>query len=254
MFKLKGLPKKDELVICAVKRLDPHSAFVELDEFDNVNGMIHISEVALRGVKKIKNHLSVGKKVVCKVLNTKGGLVEVSLKRVNSGARKQKLNEVRIKNRFYKLVQHACIEAKVPKKTDVIVQSFIDKYGGIVNAYEALKIKGLAFLEGVSIPSKVDSLLKDSFQSLLKQLIVRIKREVSFDSKMGDGVLRIKKLIVGVKVPNKVSLDFSYKGSGKFAITIEAMNYKVAEEFFDKLSTDLVNRGQVVGVLVSFSD
>jgi len=254
MFKKKGLPEKDELVMCTVKRLDPHSAFVELEEYDGVNGMIHISEVALRGVKKIKNHLSVGKKVVCKVLNTRGGMVEVSLKRVNSGARKQKLNEIRIKNRFYKLVEHACKEAKKPKEVDLIIQSFIDKYGSVLNAYEALRNKGLRFLEGVKINSSVMSLLESSFKSLLKQLIVKIKREMIVSSIEGDGLNLIKDLLTSVKPPSKINVSFSYKGSGKFSVIIEAMTYKLAEDYFDKLAEDLVSKGGSSNVLVSFSD
>jgi len=88
-FKKKGLPELGELVMCTVRQLSPHSAFVELDEYDHVEGMLHISEIALRGVKNIKDHLSVNKKIVCKVLRAKPGEVDVSLKRVNSGARKQ---------------------------------------------------------------------------------------------------------------------------------------------------------------------
>lgn len=254
MFLKKGLPAKDELVLCTVKRINPHSAFVTLDEFEDAKGMIHISEVALRGVKNIKNHLSINKKVVCKVLYIKDDLVDVSLKRVKSGERKHKLNESRIEKRFYHLVEYACKEAKKKGDTAKVVQGFIDKFGSIVNAYEALKDRGLKFLDGVNLPDKVGPLLCDSFQSLLKSLSVKINRVVSVSSIKGDGVERIKSLLTGIKPPKGVIVDLIYKGSGDFTLTIEAMNYKIAEEYFDDLSESLVADGQKNGVLVSFSD
>jgi len=254
LFKKKGFPKRDELVICTVKRINPHSAFVDLDDYDNVKGMIHISEVALRGVKNIKNHLSIGKKVVCKMLYIKDNVVDVSLKRVNSGARKQKLNDVRSESRFYHLVEHACKEAGKPKLTDKVVLLFVDKYGSILNAYEALRDKGLKFLDGISLPDKVGPVIRSNFQSLLKQLVVKIRRTMSLTSSEGDGVVCIKRLLADTPTPKNVSLSLSYKGSGDFTIVIEAMNYKIAEDFFDKLSDELIAKGRSDGVMVSFGD
>ncbi len=254
MFKKNGLPVRDELVLCTVKRIHPHSAFVVLDEYKSVEGMLHISEVALRGVKNIKDYLSVGKKIVCKVMKVKGSEVDVSLKRVNSGARKHKLNEVRSEKRFYHLVEHVCVEAGKPELTDKIIDSFINKYGSLVNAFDSLKSKGLMILDGIDLPSSVNQLIKDSFESLLKQLSVKIKRSLFISSNAGDGVNKIKSLLTNISVPNGVSIDLSYLGSGHFSLIIEAKNYRVAEDFFNKLSNDLTVKAHSIGVLVSFSD
>lgn len=254
LFKKKGLPAKDELVLCTVKRLEPNSAFVTIDDYEDAKGMIHISEVALRGVKNIKNHLSVGEKVVCKVLYIKDDLVDVSLKRVKSGERKHKLNELRIRNRFYHLVEHACQEAGSKGLVDKVIKSFIDEYGSLVNAYEALRSKGLKFLEGVKLPLKVKPLISDSFKSLLKQLKVSIKRELTVSSRAGDGLDRIKKLLTGFSKPKKISVDVSYIGSSRFSVTIEAINYRAAEDFFDDFKEELNSNSKELGVELLFNE
>lgn len=253
VFKKKGFPDIEELVLCSVKRIEPHSAFVDIDEYVNVEGMIHISEVASRGVRDIRDYLSVGKKIVCKVLSNKAGEIDVSLKRVNSGARKQKLNESRTENRFYHLVEHAAFQAGKPDSGIKIIDSLINKYGSLLSAFEALKSEGLKFLDGVSLPEGVNDLIKDSFESLLKQLSVCIKRTVALSSNEGDGIVRIKKLLGSVNFPKSIiSVDFSYIGSGKFVLSIEASSYKLAEDFFVELCEKLESEGRSLGVMVSF--
>lgn len=254
MFKKKGFPEKDELVMCTVKQISPNSAFVDLDEYNNIKGMLHITEVALRGVSNIKSYLNTGKTLVCKVLFVKDGVVDVSLKRVNSGARKQKLNEVRISNRFYHLIEHACKEAKTPELTNKIAQSFLDKFNTFYNANEELRNKGLKFMDGVSVPKEVSKPLTESFESLLKQLRISIRRTINVLSKEGDGAIRIKKLLNNIETPSGITIDLTYEGSGKFLINIEAMNYKSAEDFFNNTSKNMIKTGAEEGVMVSFSD
>jgi len=41
-----GWPEEDELVVCSVKKVTDFGAFVELDEYGQKEGLIHISEVA----------------------------------------------------------------------------------------------------------------------------------------------------------------------------------------------------------------
>ena len=45
IFKKNNYPENNELIVCTVKKVLPHSVFCNLDEY-NHEGMIHISEVA----------------------------------------------------------------------------------------------------------------------------------------------------------------------------------------------------------------
>ncbi len=253
-FKKRGLPQQDELVLCTVKKIHPNSAFVTLDEYENIEGMLHISEVALKGVKKIKDYLNVGKKIVCKVMRVKGREVDVSLKRVSSGARKKKLNDHRTEKRFYHIVEYSCNEAGASSAAKKIMEEFINKFGSIANAYEELRNKGLTILNGISIPEKVKPLLKANFESMLKQLRVRIKRSVSVSSTSSDGVERIRKVLASYKAPKDADIKLIYEGSGRFKITVEAKNYKEAEKLFDELREKFLAKGKELNVLVNFNE
>ncbi len=245
MFKKPGLPEVGELVLCTVKRITPHSAFVELDEY-GIEGMLHINEISLKGVKNIKDHLHIGKKIVCLVINVDKGFVDVSLKRVSSGETKRKLNEIRAEKRFYKLLEHVCGE-----KADDIALEFHNKYGSLANAFNKLKEEGLKIFDGISIPKEFQEDLMKEFKELIEQLKVKIKRLVKVKTYESDGIERIKKVLSSVK---DYPCDFTYLGSGKFQINIEAMNYKKAEEYFNKIKEILLNKGKELNVEVKFGE
>ena len=105
-FKKKGMPHSGELVICTVKNVLPHAAFVRLDEYDHLEAMLHVSELSSRWVKNIKDHVTEGKKIVCKVLqlHQHRNHIDVSLKRVTNTEKNRKLNSEKVNVRMEKLI------------------------------------------------------------------------------------------------------------------------------------------------------
>jgi len=67
LLKKTGFPEDEELVLCTVTGINPHSVFCTLDEYGGRTGMIHISEVAPGRIRNIREYVTKGKKVVCKV-------------------------------------------------------------------------------------------------------------------------------------------------------------------------------------------
>ncbi|MFH1448366.1 MAG: S1 RNA-binding domain-containing protein, partial [Candidatus Micrarchaeota archaeon] len=55
-------PEKDELVIATIRKIFPYGAFCSLDEYDNKEAFVHISEVASRWVKNIHEFLKENQK------------------------------------------------------------------------------------------------------------------------------------------------------------------------------------------------
>ena len=105
-FKKEGKPEPKELVVCTVKKILPHAAFVYLDEYNNLEAMLHVSEISSKWIKNIKDHISEGKRIVCKVMDIKHrDHIDVSLKRVRSSETKRKLNELKSEQRTEKLIE-----------------------------------------------------------------------------------------------------------------------------------------------------
>ena len=88
LYKREGLPETDEIVLCKVTKIFPNSVFAELVEYRD-SGMIHISEVSPGRIRNLRDYVSVGRQIVCKVLriDRERGHIDLSLRRVNSNQR-----------------------------------------------------------------------------------------------------------------------------------------------------------------------
>ena len=62
-------PERDDLVVVRVSQILDYGVFVELLEFNNVRGFVHISNVSSSWVKNIRNFVKPNQVRVAKVLN-----------------------------------------------------------------------------------------------------------------------------------------------------------------------------------------
>ena len=83
------------MVIATVSRLESYGAYVALDEYENKEAFLHISEISSRWVRNIRNHVREGQKTVLQVLRVDASKsqVDLSLRRVNKDDKRKKLEE-----------------------------------------------------------------------------------------------------------------------------------------------------------------
>ncbi|MFB6185156.1 MAG: S1 RNA-binding domain-containing protein, partial [Haloarculaceae archaeon] len=94
-MKYSGWPEQGELVVGVVDEIEDFGVFVDLQEYEDKRGLVHISEVASGWIKNVRDHVSEGQKVVAKVLevDTNSQQIDLSLKDVNDHQRKEKIQE-----------------------------------------------------------------------------------------------------------------------------------------------------------------
>ena len=132
-------PRRGEVVIGTVRKVNPFSAFVTLEEYGKKEGMIHISEVAGKWVKDIRKFFKEGKKVVVKVMRvdeTKKHIT-LSLKRVNKYESDRKMKEYQEYQRFMKTALIDAIVALII--TDEDSQLSPDEELGLILVSQQLK-------------------------------------------------------------------------------------------------------------------
>mmetsp|Transcript_67046 Transcript_67046/g.111463 ORF Transcript_67046/g.111463 Transcript_67046/m.111463 type:complete len:348 (-) Transcript_67046:103-1146(-) len=78
-------PEIDELVMVQVKSIAEMGAYVSLMEYNNIEGMILLSELSRRRIRSINKLIRVGKQEVCMVLrvDTEKGYIDLSKRRVS---------------------------------------------------------------------------------------------------------------------------------------------------------------------------
>ena len=67
-------------------------SYVTLDEYDNIQGFLHISEIAPGWIRSINRFVKDGEKKVLlvKKVNLKRGDIDLSLKQISKGSKKTK--------------------------------------------------------------------------------------------------------------------------------------------------------------------
>src|SRR3989344_9478558 len=115
-YKKKGLPKENEIVLCTVDKVLKNSIFIRIDEYNGMEGLIHISEIAPGRIRNIRDYVKEGKKIVCKVLRVKTDMkqVDLSLRRVANSEALQKRSEMKQEEKAEKIIEAI---GKMHKKT-----------------------------------------------------------------------------------------------------------------------------------------
>jgi len=232
----------NELVLCTVKRVLPHCAFVMLEDYENREAMLHISEISSKYVKNIKEHLSVGNKMVCKVLglHREKGHIDVSFKRVSNVEKKRKMDEIKTQVRLEKLIEiiaKSC--GKDPEKSlREVGGTIIEVFGSLADFYYSIKNEGVEIIDELEIDKDIAESLRKKLLEQLKAQRVKMRRFVSLYSTEPDGLYRLKELFKQISdFADKLNVELviRYVSTPTYEIEIIAKDYKQGELFFKEL-------------------
>jgi len=232
-YKKRDYPKNGELVICTVKKVLPHSVFVELDEYSK-EGMIHISEISPGRIRNIRDFVEENKKIICKILqvNKEKGYIDLSLRRVNQS---EKIN----KNEEYKQEQKAeKILEIVGNNLKKDLATIYDEAGyKILKAYPTLNscfqdtINNDAKLDNLGINAKILSEIIKIAKEKITPKEVSIKGVLELRTEKQNGIEIIKQVLNKIK-NNKVNV--LYLGAPRYKLIVTAQDYKKAEIILKK--------------------
>lgn len=229
LLKKTGFPEDEELVLCTVTGINPHSVFCTLDEYGGRTGMIHISEVAPGRIRNIREYVEEGKKIVCKVLQTnkEKGHIDLSLRRVNQTQKAQKLNQIKQEQLAEKIVEHAAKQTGQSVLTlySKLAEKLIPQHGTLFAAFEQVSHDALN-LE-TAIDKKIATLLTDAIKARIKPPQVTIGGDLKLSSYAPDGLQEIKDALA---IATKAGVQVKYLGAGTYHVEITAEDFKEAEK------------------------
>ncbi len=133
-------PETGEMVVATVSRIESYGAYVTLDEYDNKEALLHISEISSRWVRNIRNHVRENQKVVLQVLRVdlSKGQVDLSLRRVNKDDRRKKIEQWKKTRKAETLLKQAATDLKVTPE-DLFAEISPKLNEAQVNLYDALE-------------------------------------------------------------------------------------------------------------------
>ncbi|RZN62603.1 translation initiation factor IF-2 subunit alpha [Methanonatronarchaeum sp. AMET6-2] len=244
-------PDVGELVVCRVSNVVDFGAFVELEEYGQKEGLIHISELASGWIKHVKDHVQEDQKVVCKVLevNPEKQQINLSLKDVNEHQKRQKIQEWKNEQKAERWIEFVAEEMDSDTQTvkKEIINKALDDYGGLMHAvFEDVALEGTKPLTERGVKKE----WAETFEEIAKENVeipyVDITGYLELKSRNSNGVEKVKKALKeGEKVnEDNAKIEISYVGAPYYRVKINAPDYKTAEALLEEVSNKIINKIQ----------
>src|SRR6266849_8814448 len=131
-------PEIGDLVVATATRVEDYGAYVKLDEFNGIEGLVHISEISTTWVRNIRDHAREGQKLVLKVLrvNPQRNQIDLSLRRVTGREKSEKMLEWKKERKAEAILKSAAEKLERPEpEIDDLRTVLLDKFGSL---YEPL--------------------------------------------------------------------------------------------------------------------
>lgn len=177
------LPEDGEIVIATVKEVTGHGAYVTLDEYNNMTGFLHISEIATGWIRNLERYVRPMQKAVLKVIRVDKtrGKVDTSLKQVSGEERKSKLIEVKKNEKAMAFMDFIKSKLKLTnEQVSEIEEKLLQKYDYVYNAFEAIARKGPEAIQSIELaPEMMNAIEEESNKIQIPQMEVRGLMEVS---------------------------------------------------------------------------
>jgi len=237
-MKKKGYPKRDEFCVCKIVKIHPNSAFAELVEYEGKTGMIHVSEVASRWVRNIREFLKEGNYAVCKVIRVEGDNISLSVKRVHKEQQTSKLNEFNREKRSEKMLE---LTAKSLKKSlddayKEVGYDLQENFGSLNKAFEvAVKNPDLLKRKGINNPW-LDAIV-DIAKKNYSEKVHEVKAELELVCYGPDGVQIIKQVLAET-IKGK-DVEIRYISTPKYMLVGRGKNYKEIHKMINDLAEQI---------------
>ena len=228
---IQELPEQGEIVLATVTKIMDHGAYVTLDEYNDIQGFLHVSEIAPGWIRAVSRYVKEGEKKVLlvKKVNPERGDIDLSLKQVSKDQKKKKLLEVKKFEKEKTLLQSVKEKAKLSDSDlEKLEDLLYSKYDSIYDAFMEIARNGSGVVKNLKIPKKTLNSIEEVC-SKIKIPSVEIRGIMELTSNKSDGVEIIKKILLDIIKKDK-QIDITYLGAPKYRISITSEDFKSAEK------------------------
>ena len=235
-------PESGDYVVCNVTNVTDFGAYVELEEYKNKEGFIHISEIKAGWVKYVRDYIREGQKVVCKVLNIDKtrGHIDLSLKDVNEHQKRTKIQLWKNEQKAEKWLQIAAeIAGFGEKEVEEMYYTFAAEFGSAYAAFEDAAVSGDSVFEKLGLDPKTAKAITEVACENIKDAFVEIAGYIDLTTNAPDGIEKIRDALEAAVTSiddSEVRLEVTYVGSPRYRIKVVAPDYKKAEAVLKKAS------------------
>ena len=245
--KTQELPEVGEIVIATVAKISDHGAYVTLDEYNSIQGFLHISEIAPGWVRKVSKYVKEEEKKVLLVKNidTDRGEIDLSLKQISKDQRKKKLLDVKRFEKEQGILKNIKDKANLSsKEVDELEDKLLSKYDSVYDAILEIAVKNVNIIDDLRISDKIKKTIQE-ISTKIKLPTVEIRGVLELTSNKSDGIEIIRKtLLDAIKESKNEKIQISYIGAPRYRLSIVARDFKTAEKILkpilEKIETNML--------------
>lgn len=227
---IQELPEQGEIVVATVAKIMDHGAYVTLDEFNGIQGFLHVSEIAPGWIRSVSRYVKAGEKKVLLVkrVNTKRSDIDLSLKQVSADQRKKKLLEVKRYEKGRTLLDTIKTKAGL-SDTDIdkLEEVLYSKFDSVYDAFSEIARRDISLIKDLKLSKKTLSAIEE-VSSKIKLPSVEIRGIMEIACGRPDGVEVIKSVLADAIKGSGVVV--TYLGAPKYRISVNARDFKSAEK------------------------
>jgi len=228
---IQEMPEQGEIVLATVTKVMDHGAYVTLDEYDDIQGFLHISEIAPGWIRSISRFVKDGEKKVLlvKKVNSKRGDIDLSLKQISKDQKKQKLKEVKKFEKGKTLLQNVQEKTKLTdEEIEKLEDNIYSKFDSVYDAFISIGRNGIESVKELKLTKKTATVIED-ICSKIKLPSVEIRGIMEITNNQSNGVEIIKKTLLDI-IKKDSTIDITYLGAPKYRISITSEDFKSAEK------------------------
>ena len=243
-------PEEGELVVATIKTVKQNGAYVDLDEYQGIEGFIFIGEIASGWVKNIRGFVREGQRVICKVLRTRrdGTSLELSLKSVSEERRRDRLQEWKNEQRAQQLLK--VLGEKVGwSTTDLEEQSteLVDAFGTLYTAFEEAAMQEGALTNAGFEGDWLEGFIEIAVENIIPPF-VEVRGILTLSINAVNGVSIIQEALKAAEAltneGEEIDVKCYYDGAPNYRLELRAPDFKIAESLWEQ-STNAVTEHMI---------
>ena len=230
-----GWPDPGELVVGKVEEIEDFGVFVDLQEYEDKQGLVHISEVASGWIKNVRDHVSEGQTVVCKVLDVdeSSQQIDLSIKDVNEHQHKETIQRWKNEQKADNWMSLAFGEDVDDETYGRVTNELIAAQGSLYDGFEQAAIRGPEALEETDLGDEEVETIVETARENVSVPYVTVTGYVDISCASDGGVDAIKEALRAAEgdgaVSDEIDLEVTYVGAPEYRIRVQAPDYKTAE-------------------------
>jgi translation initiation factor 2 subunit 1 len=246
-------PEVGDLVVASVTRVVDYGAYVKLDEYEGVEGLIHISEIASTYVKNIRVHVREGQKLVLKVLrvSSQRAQVDLSLRRVTGREKSEKMLEWKKVKKADSIIKGAAEKLKATEDDVSKVKSIIyEKFDNPFDAFEEATDDGEEIFSKLGISEEWAKTLTEVARSKIRLEKAKVTGTVELTCTKTEGVEAIRQALRGAKKVKKsrgTTIKIYTVGSPRYRLEVRSKEITDAQATLNLAIDEALNSIKSLG-------